>query len=583
MPKNDLYMIRHLFHYYQPYKKILAGVLIGTFVTAALSLVFPVVVRDLMNQALPSGNMRTLFIETMALLLLYVINFILQYGITYYGHVMSVSMEHDMRSDMFRHMENLPLQYFDNERTGQLLSRITNDITEISDFSFRGPNDILICAVTMIGTLIIMVLLNWKLAICIGVLLIIKTIQTVDTNHKMKLAFRQNRVKLGEISGIAEESLSGIRLTKAFAQEPYELERFRVKSDELCRSRCQSYRLMAMFSSGMNFFTNFINVAVLLGGGVMIVMNQLTLSDLVAFLLYVGIFMRPVFRLTVLAEVYQRGMAGLRRFEEVMETKNEINDPTNPVPITNSCGEISFQNVTFSYDGVHDVLHDLNLTIHDRQTTALVGETGCGKSTLVNLMLRFYDPVQGKITMDGHDLRDYNQRELRHHIGIVQQDVFLFSDTIADNIAYGSPGAVQADIETAASMAAADTFIRRLPQGYDTIVGERGVKLSGGQRQRIAIARIFLKNPPILIFDEATSSLDTQTEEQIRETLETLSQDKTTIIIAHRLSTVRNADRIIVLDHGTICEQGTHDVLLAKKGKYYQLYEAQRKKPLSDT
>jgi ATP-binding cassette subfamily B protein len=574
-------MIHHLFHYYQPYRNILAGVIIGTFVTSALSLVFPVAVRDLMNRVLPAGDMQALFIGTMVLLLLYVINFILQYGITYYGHVMSVSMEHDMRRDMFRHMEELPFQYFDNERTGQLLSRITNDITEISDFSFRGPNDILICAVTMMGTLVIMMLLNWKLALGIGFLLIVKAVQTVHTNYKMKLAFRKNRVKLGEISGMAEESLSGIRLTKAFAQEPYELERFRVKSDELCRSRCQSYRLMAMFSSGMNFFTNFINVAVLLGGGVMIVMAQLALSDLVAFLLYVGIFMRPVFRLTVLAEVYQRGMAGLRRFEEVMETENTISDPACPAPFAEPCGEIAFRHVTFSYDGVHEVLQDLDLTMHLGQTTALVGETGCGKSTLVNLLLRFYDPVQGTITLDGHDLRDYDQRELRRHIGIVQQDVFLFSDTIADNIAYGRPGAAQSDIEAAASRAAANTFIRDLPQGYETIVGERGVKLSGGQRQRIALARLFLKDPPVLVLDEATSSLDTQTEEQIRKTLERQSQGKTTIIIAHRLSTVRNADCIIVLDHGTICEQGTHDELLAKKGKYYQLYEAQRKKPLS--
>ena len=566
-------MIRKFMKYYRPYMHILIWVIVGTFAMAGLDLIFPVVVRDLIHDVLPAGDMHRLFIGAGILLVLYILNFAIQYAVQYYGHVMSASIEHDMRRDLFAHIEKLSFHYFDNEKTGQLLSRITSDVTEISELSFRGPNDVLLCGVIMAGTLVVMFVMNWQLALLIGGLLIAKSIHTVKVNKQMKFAFRENRKKAGEVSARVEESLSGIRLVKAFAQEAFELDRFEEKSRELRDTRFASNKLIAYFSGGINFFTNFINVAVILAGGLMINEGTLALSDFVAFLLYVNIFMRPVFRLTILAEVYQRGMAGFHRFEEIMHTEPSIEDPEKPVMLSQVKGDIDFRDLSFGYDPGHLILHDLAFEIPAGKTVAFVGETGAGKSTLVSLLLRFYEPTKGEVMLDGHPLSAFRQQDLRRKIGIVQQDVYLFSGTIYENISYGRPGASKEDVIEAAKRAGAHDFIMGLKDGYDTYVGERGVKLSGGQKQRISIARIFLKNPPIIILDEATSALDNESEFAVAKSLGELSEGRTTLTIAHRLSSIRNSDRILVLTDDGIVEEGDHDQLMEQKGIYYQFYE----------
>ena len=569
-------MIHNFLHYYKPYKSILYGVVIGSLVAALLDLIFPMLVRQILNEVLPQKNTDRLLHDTGILFILYLGNYGLLYLVNYYGHLMSAKIENDMRRDLFEHLQKMSFKYFDNAKTGQLLSRLTSDIAEIGELSFRGPNDVIVCCITMIGTIGILFWMNFYLGLLIAVLLIGKTLHTVYVNKKMKAAFRENRIKSGEITARAEESLGGIRLVKAFAQEEYELKRFMEKSLDFLETRRKSYKILAYFSGSVNFFTNITNLLILACGGLLIAKDKLSLSDFVAFLLYVNLFMKPLLRLTVFTEMYQRGMAGFQRFYEIMEMKPEIINQKDTVVCKKIRGDIEFDNSVFGYSDQKKVIKGFNLKIAPGQTVAFVGETGAGKTTIASLLLRFYDPLSGRILVDGIDIRQYKQQELRRNIGIVQQDVFLFSDSVTHNIAYAKPEAEQSEVENAARLAAADKFIEELPNKYATEIGERGVKLSGGQKQRLAIARVFLKNPPIVILDEATSSLDNYTEKLIQESLDKLAENRTTLIIAHRMSTIKNADKIIVLNNGEVAEIGTHSTLMSGGGLYYNLYNAQK-------
>lgn len=571
-------MLRRFLKYYLPYKRILTVTLLGSVAASVTELFFPMYLRHIMNDILPTGDISALLTAAAVLFCGYVAVCIGNYKVMQQGRTIGALVEQDMRRDLFAHVQRMSFGYFDNQRVGQLVSRIVSDVGEIRELIFLGPNYLLVCIIFMLGTMSILFYLNWQLALVVNVLLVIKAVDSVTTNRRLKQAGRLARKEVGDLTAQTTESLNAIRLVQSFNNEELECARMEKIAARLLAARKKSFGILSHSNTSMVFFSNITNLVIIIAGGILITCGKMRFSDLVAFMLYVSIFVRPVLRLNALAEVYQKGVTSYQRFDELMQQSADILDAPGAVDAGVLAGDIVFDNITFGYNGKKPVLENFSLHIRAGESVAFVGSTGVGKSTLCNLLPRFYDLQKGCILLDGRDIKEMTMASLRRNIGIVQQDIFLFADTVTDNILYGRPDATQQEVEQAAIMAEADRFIELLPQKYATQLGERGVKLSGGQKQRLAIARVFLKNPPILILDEATSSLDNETEKNIQLALDALSHNRTTLVVAHRLASIRNVDRIIVLSTHGIAEQGSHDELMAMQGEYYRLYMAQFEK-----
>ncbi|HJE83130.1 ABC transporter ATP-binding protein [Megasphaera stantonii] len=567
--------MKRLWACYAPYQNILFFVIAGSVLTAGLEISFPMIVRYILEDILPAGDMVRLVHTAAVLFILYVVCLCSSFCVSYFGRSMGTHIENDLRCSLFSHIESMSFSFFDNAKTGQLLSRIISDISEIGDLVFQMPNLIIVCLITMCGSAFFLFYINWQLAIFVLFLIFLKTAGTMILNRRMKETFRIAREKMGLVSSQAMESLNAIRLVQSFCNEAVELQKFVAASDKLRRAQQRTFMFEAYLTSSVIFFSNLTNLVIIAAGSFFIMLGVMSLGDLVAFLMYLMVFIRPIMQLTMLTERYQRGLAGYRRYEELMAIEPDVADKTDAVEAGVIEGRVAFEDVSFSYNGKDPVLRRFSLDIPRGKTVAIVGPTGAGKSSVASLLLRFYDIQSGRITLDGRDIRQYTLSSLRRSIGIVQQDVFLFSDSIRENIAYGRPDATEQEIIEAAKLADAHEFIMKLPDGYDSAIGERGVKLSGGQKQRLAIARVFLKNPPVLILDEATSALDNETERRIQQALQDLSHNRTTLVIAHRLATIRHADSIVVLTKEGICEQGTHGELMERKGLYYELYMSQ--------
>ena len=568
-------MIRRFSKYYRAHLPLFFLDFGCAFLIAGLDLVFPMAVGKLIDDVLPNKNLRLMLLMGVGLLILYILRYFLNYVVDYWGHVLGVRMEYDMRKDLFNHIHKLSFTYFDNTKTGHIMSRLVNDLNEISELAHHGPEDLFIATVTLLGAFIILLTVHWPLALITFAVVPIMLWFAISKNKHMQNAFKEMRLKVADINAQVEDSISGVRVVKSFTNEWYEEEKFEVGNASFRISRENAFKVMARFFSGINFFSNLISLVVVIFGGIFIYYDQLTIGELVGFLLYVTMFLQPIRRITTLVENFQKGMAGFNRFTETLDLQPDILDDKDAITVGRIQGDLGFENVTFSYNDKKDILRNISLQINSGETVALVGPSGGGKTTLCSLIPRFYEIDQGRIRVDGMDIRKITQKSLRENIGIVQQDVFLFSGTIKENIAYGKIGASDEEIVAAAKMANAHEFIMGTDNGYDTYIGERGVKLSGGQKQRISIARIFLKNPPILILDEATSALDNETEQVIQESLYQLSANRTTLIIAHRLATIRKADRILVLTDEGIVEEGSHETLLNNNGIYARLYRAQ--------
>ncbi len=570
-------VMRIFLSYFGPHKKLFILDMCCAFLVAVVDLIYPLVSRSAMYDMLPNNAYKTFFVVMLIVVLAYVVRSLMHFVITYWGHTFGIRVEADIRQDLFEHLQTLGFDFFDRNRTGQLMSRLTSDLFEITELAHHGPEDLFVSLATIVGALIIMFTIEWRLALVVSILIPIFILVVISRRKKLGEVSRQVKAKVAVITTEIESSLSGIRTAKAFANEDVELRKFSKANDRFRTSKRRFHREMGIFTAVMEFFLSIMSVAVIAVGGFLIMNGQLNYIDLITFSLYISAFISPIRKLASFAEQYAVGLAGLLRFTQLMRTEPDLRDAPDAKTLSDVRGEIVADHLDFAYDGDLDVLHDVNLHVTPGETIAIVGPSGGGKTTLCQLIPRFYDVTHGSLSIDGLDVRAVTQHSLREHIGIVQQDVFLFADSILENIRYGKPSATMAEIEEAARRAEIYDDIMAMPDGFHTYVGERGTLLSGGQKQRIAIARIFLKNPPILILDEATSALDTITEAKIQSAFDALAKGRTTLIIAHRLSTIRNATRILVIENGRIQEQGTHAQLMALNGVYANLYTTQTK------
>lgn len=543
----------------------------AAFLLSVCTMIYPLITRQMLIDFIPNREVKLLVIWAAVLLGIYLVKYFLNYFVTYYGHVMGVDMQATMRRDVFSHLETLPLSYFDDNKTGTIMSRIINDLMDVSELAHHGPEDLFLSIVMLVGSFIVMGSIYMPLTLIIYSLLPLMVFFALKKQKKMKDAFAASKKEVGEVNATLENSISGIRVSKAYTNSEREKELFERGNSRFVGARSLAYKAMAEFYSGMNLGMDVLRVAMYVAGGLFVFYGKIDIADFTAFSLYISLFISPIERLVGFIEQYQNGMTGFRRFIEIMDCKPESDKPGASL-LENVKGDVSFENVSFSYPDGKKVLDGLSFDIEAGKTLALVGPSGGGKTTICHLIPRFYEVCGGRITIDGHDTRDVTLESLRKNIGIVSQDVFLFDSTIYDNIAYGCPDATREQIERASELANISDYIASLPEGYDTLVGERGVRLSGGQKQRIAIARVFLKNPPILILDEATSALDNVTEMLIQKSLSELCRGRTTIVVAHRLTTVKNADEILVITDDGIAERGTHTGLLEYGGIYAGLW-----------